>query len=192
MTWAWEGHKFVVLTLPSAQKSFCFDISTGKWHERESVDENYNSLGSWRGATALAVYDDVVFGDRLSGQIGELDWYTYTEFGNPMLGLIDTINIHHDRKRVYCSRFEIEVQAGVGTVSGQGADPQIMLQRSVDGGMTWSVQQLWRSMGKIGAYLTRLRWMAQGHGRQLSWRLTVTDPVPRTIICANADVSVGM
>jgi hypothetical protein len=39
-----------------------------------------------------------------------------------------------------------------------------MLQRSIDGGMTWGMQQPWRSMGKIGEYQRRLRWMGQGAG----------------------------
>lgn len=192
ITWPWEGHKFIALTLPSGNITLCFDISTGKWHQRDSVDAGFNALGAWRAATALIVYDKVLFGDSLSGKIGALDWYTYTEFGNPMRGLIQTMNQQSDRKRVYCSRFEIEVQAGVGTATGQGSDPQIMLRRSVDGGMTYSTAQLWRSMGKIGAYLTRLRWMSQGQGRQIMWEISCTDPIPRTIISANADMSVGM
>ena len=192
ITWAWEGHKFVLLTLPSANITVCFDISTGKWHQRDSVDANFNSLGIWRPATVLAAYDDVIFGDSLSGKVGELDWYTYTEFDNPMRGIIQSMNQQRDRHRVFCSRFEIEVQAGVGTQTGQGADPQIMLRRSVDGGMTWSLAQLWRSMGKIGEWLQRLRWMRQGQGRQMCWQLTITDPVPRTIISAHADIKFGM
>lgn len=191
-TWTIEGHKMVNLTLPSAGVSVCYDISTGKWHERSSVDANFNPLGPWRVNTALAVYDNVYFGDALSGMLGELDWGVYTEYGNPMVGLIQTANQQSDRKRVFCSRFELDVQAGVGLVTGQGSDPQIMLERSIDGGMTWSTQQKWRSMGRIGEYLTRLRWLAQGQGRQLMWRLTCTDPVQRVIIAAYADLQVGM
>lgn len=192
LAWTWEGHKFVSLTLPSSRITTILDLSTGKWHQRDSVDASFNALGAWRAATALMVYDAVFFGDSLSGKVGRQDWYTYTEFGNPIRGRVQTMNQHHDRKRVYCSRFEIEVQAGVGLTTGQGSDPQIMLRRSVDGGMTWSAAQLWRSMGKIGARLQRLRWMGQGQGRQMCWLLEVTDPVPRTIICSNADVSLGI
>ena len=192
ITWSWEGHKFVLLTLPSAEISICFDISTGKWHQRDSVDASFNSLGIWRVATALEAYDDVIFGDALSGQVAELDWNTYTEFGNPMRGMIQTMNQKRDRRRVFCGRFELEVQAGVGTVSGQGEDPQIMLRRSTDGGMTFGKAQIWRALGKIGEYLKRLRWMRQGQGRQIMWQLVITDPVPRTIISAHADITFGM
>lgn len=191
-TWTWEGHKFVALTLPSLGKTLCYDISTGRWHERNSVDTSFNDLGPWRAATVLSAYDRTYIGDSLSGNVGLLDWSTYTEFGNPMFGLIQTMNQQKDRKRIFCSRFELEVQAGVGLATGQGSDPQIMLQRSIDGGMTWTQPQLWRSMGKIGEYLKRLRWMAQGTGRQIMWQITCSDPVPRTIIAANADIEVGM
>lgn len=191
-TWTWEGHKMVCLTLSGSAVTICFDISTGRWHDRNSVDASYRDLGAWRVKTALAVYDQVYFGDGLSGAIGQLDSSTYTEFGNPMVGEIRSANQHHDRKRVFCSLFELDVQAGVGLVEEQGSDPQIMLSRSVDGGMTWTQPTRWRSMGKIGEYLKRLRWMSQGQGRQMMWSMRITDPVPRTIISANADLSAGM
>ena len=57
--------------------------------------------------------------------------------------------------------------------------------------MTWSAQQLWRSIGALGQYLTRLRWMKQGQSYQFTWRITITDPVWRTIIAAHADLEIG-
>ena len=191
-TYTIEGHKMVALCVPSANFTVEFDISTGKWHTRNSVDSGFNDLGRWRANTAIAVYDNVYFGDAFSGQIGMLDWTTYTEFGNPIVGIVQTLNQHHDRKRTYCSRFELDMQVGVGLGNGQGSDPQVMLQRSKDGGMTWSKGQMWRSMGKEGEYTKRLRWLAQGQGRQLMWRLVITDPVPRTIIAAYADLTAGI
>jgi hypothetical protein len=47
-------------------------------------------------------------------------------------------------------------------------------------------------MGAIGQYLKRLRWLRQGQGRQIVFMLSITDPVPRTIIAAHVDFSVGM
>ena len=192
-TYTWEGHKVVNLTVPAIAKTFSFDISTEKWHERGSVDSDFTDLGvGWRAATLLQVYNGTYVGDATSGKVGLIDTTTYTEFGNPIMGLIASMNQQADRRRVYCSRFELKVQAGVGLATGQGSDPQIMLRRSTDGGMTWSTQQPWRSMGQTGEYDKRLRWMAQGQGRQLMWQLTVTDPVPRAIIGAYADLSEGM
>jgi hypothetical protein len=40
-------------------------------------------------------------------------------------------------------------------------DPQVMLRWSDDGGHTWSNEH-WRSMGKTGAYGTRVLWRRLG------------------------------
>lgn len=192
MTWTIEGHKMVSLTLPTARTTMCYDISTGKWHHRNSVDSNFVPLGAWRMSTVLAIYDDVFIGDSLSGSLGRMDWSVYTEFGNPMVGVVQTANQQKDRLRTYCSRFELDVEAGVGTVRGQGSDPQILLQRSVDGGQTFGLQQAPRSIGKMGEYTRRVRWLAQGMGWQMLWRLTITDPVQRVIIAADGDIDYGM
>lgn len=192
MTWTIEGHKMVSLTLPSGKLTECFDISTNRWHDRNSVDANFTDLGAWRVTTALAIYGQTYFGDGLSANVGILDWTTYTEFGLPMLGVIQSANQQHDRKRVFCARFELDVEAGVGLTNGQGSNPKIILQRSIDGGVTYGIDQYPRSMGKQGEYRKRLRWMRQGMGRQIMWRLTVSDPVQRVIIGAFADLTYGM
>jgi hypothetical protein len=46
-------------------------------------------------------------------------------------------------------------------------------------------------MGKQGEFAKRLRWLRQGRGRQMGWRLEITDPVRRAIIAAHADIEPG-
>lgn len=196
LTFTLEGHKMVVLNLVASSQTVAFDISTGKWHSRRSWQQNpdgsLTDLGRWRAAVALEIYDTVFIGDAFSGQIGQTDWYNaFTEFGNPMPMIARSAPQHHDRMRVFVDRFELDIQAGVGLISGQGSDPQVMLRYSRDGGETWSLQQQWRSMGKQGQYTKRLRWLKQGQGREWQWEVTITDPVWRTIIAAHADLAVG-
>lgn len=73
-----------------------------------------------------------------------------------------------------------------------GADPQIMLSTSDDGARTWSALQKWRSMGKMGQYLQRLRWLKMGQFRQRVIKLEVTDPVRRRFIGFYQDTTEGM
>ena len=182
----------MTLTLPASQRTLVWDVSSGRWHERESWDAQNTSLGIWRASTAFRAYENVYLGDAFNGNVNLLDWTVYTELGNTMRGLAYSIPYHQDRKRIFFSRFELDVQAGVGLSQGQGSDPQIMLSWSVDGGRTFKPLQPWRSMGKIGEYLKRLRWLRMGWGRQFVFVASCTDPVPRVIIEANADISVGM
>lgn len=191
-TYTLEGHKFINLVLPYSMVSLVYDISTGLWHNRESWDQNSVSLGRWRANCAINAYGKNYVGDAFNGNVSLVDWTVYTEQGNTIRGRAVSATLHQDRKRLFMSRFELDVQAGVGLASGQGSDPQIMMQVSVDGGQTFRTLQPWRSMGMIGQYLKRLRWLRQGQGRQLTIAVEITDPVPRVLIAAHADISIGM
>jgi len=187
-----EGHKFVVLTFPSGNTTWVYDVSTNLWHERISWDQFGNNLGRWRGNCHQSCYNLNLIGDAFSGQIGSLDASVFTEFGSTMQLLCVTPMAHNDRKRIYVSRFELDVDSGIGLTTGQGRDPQVMLRWSRDGGRTFSDLQQWHSIGVLGAYLQRLRWLKLGQGRQWCFQITCSDPVKRTIISAHADSKSGM
>lgn len=185
------GHKFIVITFPSAPATWVIDLSTGLWHERESWGTANASYGRWRGNCTVNAYGRILMGDAYSNRIGYLDENTYTEYGFTMRGQIIAPPIQNDRKRIFVSRLEIDVESGVGLTSGQGSDPQIMIDHSDDGGRTWSILQRWASMGRIGEYQTRLRWLRGGQFRQRIYRLNITDPVKRVLIGAYVDLKIG-
>lgn len=189
--YTWLGHKFVVVTFPFSGKTFEYDIATGLWHERESWDQNNRSLGRWRINCFCSAYNYELMGDSISGKIGHLDHHTNTEFGNTVQMLAASPPIHSDRKRVFIPRFEMDIESGIGRASGQGQDPQVMLRYSKDGGQTWSDRQLWRSMGTVGAYKTRMRWLKLGQAREWVFEVTISDPVRRNVLAAHADIMVG-
>ena len=187
-----QGHKMVHLTIPDINASLVWDIQSQRWHERESRDNQGNSYGRWRGNCACQLPNQILIGDALSGNIMLLDWNNYTEMGNTMLMSATSAPIHADKKRVFVSRFEFDFEQGVGTATGQGQDPQIMLDVSKDGGRTWTILQAKRSLGKIGEYFKRQRFLRLGQARVFVFRATISDPVKRVMIQAHADISVGM
>lgn len=190
--WTWEGHKFIVLTFPTALATWVYDVSSGLWHERVSWDENNNTVLRWRPSSHASVYNKQLFGDSLSGKIGYADADTFTEFGNTMQALAVAPAIQQDAKRVFMSRFELLMETGVGTATGQGSDPQIMLDWSDDGGATFASPQQWRSLGAMGKRRTRVRWTRLGSFFDRRLRITITDPVRRKIIAASAELRQGM
>lgn len=191
-TYTFNGHKMVHLTIPSINKSLVWDIQTSRWHERESRDSSGASLERWRGNCAVQTPNQILIGDYDSGNVMLLDWSTYTEIGNPMQLSCTSVPIHADKKRVFISRLEFDFEAGVGTATGQGQNPQVMLDISKDGGRTWKILQPWRSLGRIGEYLRRQRFLRMGQAWVLVFRVTISDPVKRVLINAHADISVGM
>lgn len=190
-SYTWQGHKFIVLTFPTGNATWIYDIATNLWHERMSFNESNESMQRWRVNCGINCYGKILVGDNYSGKIGYLDQNTYTEYGNLIQAYMISPVIHSDKKRMFMSRFELDIEAGVGLTTGQGSDPQYMLDYSDDGGRSWSGLQLWNSAGQLGEYRTRLRWLRMGSFRNRVLRLTISDPVIRTVISAYADVNVG-
>ena len=74
----------------------------------------------------------------------------------------------------------------VSVITTQGANPQVMLRWSDDGGHTWSNEH-WRSMGAIGQYGYRTIWRRLGMTDKLRdrvYEVSGTDPVKIAIMGA--------
>lgn len=184
-TYSEEGHKFFVLTFPTSDKTWCFDVSTGVWHER-----SYATYGRHNGNCYARCYDKHLVGDFLTGDIFELDMDVGTDNGEEIKRTAVSPPIHAGRDDVCCYSFEVDMESGVGLTTGQGSDPQAMLQWSDDGGKTWSNEH-WTDIGKRGEYLTRVRWRRLGQFRQRQFRLMISDPVPVVMLGAYAEVQRG-
>lgn len=185
-TFGHDGHKFVALTFPTESKTWVFDIATGRWHERITYDAGGNEV-RWRVNCAISAYGKTLFGDANSGKVGYLDTSLYTEFGDQVRMMMVFPPIHGQGKRVFMPHFALDVEAGVGTATGDGSDPQYMLDYSDDGGRTYTAPQQWRSAGAIGEYQQRLHWRQLGSFYQRVIRVQISDPVKRVVIAARCD-----
>ena len=85
---------------------------------------------------------------------------------------------------------DVLLQAGIGNAVDPGADPQVMLQISRDGGRTWGPER-WRSAGRRGATTTRTLILHAGRYREGAVRLVVTDPVPWRFLQASGVIDPG-
>ena len=92
--------------------------------------------------------------------------------------------------KIFHHRLQLDIEPGVGLVTGQGDDPQMMLKWSDDGGITYG-NEIWRSMGKIGEYRTKLVWSRLGGSRDRVYWSEITDPVKRVIVGAALDTTEG-
>lgn len=147
-------------------------------------------LGGWRGIVGINWLGMALVGDAFAGVIGLSDFAAFTEYGNPMEMLITSPPIQNDRKRIFIRRFEADIQAA--TADANTPNPQLRLDYSKDGGETWAPLVISRSMGEIGQYTKRLRWLNLGESRSWVLRLTITDPVRRTVIGTYLDIASGI
>jgi len=179
-----EGHTFYVLTFPSDNKTIELNLTTGFWNTRArgTTDARH------RGNCSAFFNGKWIVGDYENGNLYEVDYDTFTENGEVMRAIRRAQAVHQSRERLFHHELDIEFEAGVGLVTGQGSDPQAMLRYSDDGGHTWSNER-WASMGKIGEYNQRAKWNRLGQSRERIYEVVISDPVKRNIINAylNAD-----
>lgn len=173
-----EGHKFYGLNTDLG--TFCYDMATGAWAERKSAGRDNYRVGS-----VATAYGKTIFGDNAAGLLYTPDLDVYDENGEAMPVIIELPPIETKRERSTMYAFETYCETGVG--NSNATDPQIIMQYSRDGGRSWS-NELWRSLGAVGEYLTRAVWRPNVEFRQLQIRLTMPDKVRRLVMSYFADI----
>lgn len=179
MAYVVNGHPMYQLTFPAADtgvgRSFLYDCSSGLWTETQTgVTANYaqRHLGN------LSAYcnGQMFVTDSSTGNVYTLSDSVYTDNGSTIVREIITRHVSSNFNVMTVDEVYIDMETGVGLVSGQGSNPQIMLQVSKDNGRTWQTER-WVTVGAIGSYTTRVVWRQFGSSRDFTFRLRLTDPV---------------
>lgn len=180
------GHPMLQINFPSEQKSWLYDASTQLWSELESGLEG----GRHRAEILVDYLNKPRVSDYENGNIYTLDAETYTDNGTPIVREITTKTFFAGaNKRIAVSRIGVDCETGNGLATGQGSDPQIMMQVSKDSGRTWG-NEIWRSMGKIGSYVQRVYWTRLGAAYFWTLKFRVTDSVKVVLTFTDADSEV--
>jgi len=217
-TYQLEGHEVYVISFPTLDLTWAYDISTGMWHKWLWVDDN-NVFHRHRGNCHANFQNVNLVGDWENGNLYQLDPLNYTDSGNEIRRVRRAPHLVSDFQRQYFSELQILFQPGVGlsglitgstsptngvagvgiaglAIAGQaniatvGADPQAMLRWSNDGGSTWSNEH-WTSIGTQGAYKNRAIWRRLGMARDRIFEVVVTDPIKAVIVAANLKADAG-
>jgi hypothetical protein len=174
-----SGHAMYQLNFPSADRSIVLDTLTGTWGEAQSgVGRMYTRHLANIG---IAFGADNVVADSTSTKIYKMVEACYTDNLLPTKRQTVTRHINLGGNTFIVSEVLLDMETGIGLQSGQGSDPQLMMEVSKDGGRTWG-QERWASIGTVGTYLARAVFRRVGSGRDFVFRFTLTDPVKFTIL----------
>jgi len=176
-----EGHAFYVLTFPG-HTTWVYDAATALWHERRHFKS-----GRHRGHCYVKAYGRHLVGDFENGQIYELSLDCYDDAGDVIQRIATSPPLFDGQARITMSRLVLEMESGVGLITGQGSQPQAMLSWSDDGGRRWTAEH-WQSIGTIGDTLYRVVWRRLGQFRSRVFRLMISDPIKVVIINAYAEL----
>ena len=176
-----RGHPFYRLNFQTAGKSWEYDGLSGTWQERQSGTAGLRS----RGEMAVDFLNKVRIFDYENGMIYTLNAETYDESGEQFPFEITSRKITNNFEPFSINQVYLNFETGVGLATGQGSDPQVMLSCSRDGGQTWGTG-VWKDLGPIGRYETRVQWEQFGTSETFAFRVRITDPVKRYLMNAAA------
>lgn len=192
----YQGQNFYTLKFPTENRTFCYPEG-GQWFELSSTTYDVGAVaGRYRGNSYAFAYGKHLIADE-DGNILELDDETYDDFGDTIKRVRDLSPIHgglvsQPGKEIELSSFRLVMETGIGLISGQGAEPKIMLSYSLDGGRTYSTEQ-WGDVGELGNYQTEVVWDGiNAVGKSIDIRLSTSDPVYFSVHSAGAEIEVGI
>jgi len=192
-TYQQEGHSFYVLTFPTAGKTWVYDVSVNAWHERAGWDSTFGLFTRHRSNCQMNFNNEIVVGDYENGSIYAFDLDVYADNTTAQKWLRSWRALpagQNNLKRTAHHSLQLDIEAGVGLVTGQGSDPTVLLRWSDDGGHTWGNYHS-KPIGKIGETGKRVIWRRLGMTLKLRdrvYEISGTDPVKVAIMGAELSI----
>ena len=183
----YDGHPFYVVTFPTEQVTWVYDLKEDAWHQRGFWSQGI--FEAQRGRCHCVTEDGThLVGSRIDGTIYRQSLELYDDAGADLRWLRQPPRIWNEGKRLFHRGLELHTEPGIG---GQGVEPAIDLEWSNDGGKTFgSVHPA--GLGKDGAYGTRVTWPPLGASRDRVYRFSGSAPIKRAFLEASITVDVGM
>jgi hypothetical protein len=130
-TYQQEGHSFYVLTFPSANATWVYDVSTQAWHERAGFDNG--SFTRHRSNCQMAYNSEVVVGDYANGNLYAFDLDVYADNGNVQKWLRSWRALatgQNNLNRTAHHSLQLDCESGVGLSGPEYSDPTYLITES--------------------------------------------------------------
>jgi len=126
-TYQQEGHAFYVLTFPSANATWVYDVSTQAWHERAAFSNGL--FLRHRSNCQMAFNSKIVVGDFANGNLYAFDLDVYADNGSPQKWLRSWRALptgQNNLTRTAHHSLQLDCQSGVGINNSAGTDPSFL------------------------------------------------------------------
>jgi hypothetical protein len=179
------GHPMLVMNFPTGNQTWLYDGLSNAWSELQDFEGNRHiaELGT-------NFINKIIVTDYENGNLYRLSPEAYTDNGDPIYFELISRHVSNDDTRITIDKMQLDMETGVGTATGQGSNPQIMLAISKDGGHEYGTEQ-WVPFGAIGNYKARAIWRRLGQARDFTFKFRISDPVKRVIFGSSIDMRKG-
>lgn len=163
-TYQQNGHSVYVISFPTANATWAYDMASRCWHEMQS------SGGRHLGTFQVAAFGMNIVGSYTTSTLYALDPGAGTDDGKPIKRLRSFPHMIKNANRVFYKSLIADMQTG--TVAAGLVEPQLTLRWSDDRGASWSMP-ITTGMGLSGSGITSLQFQRLGMARdrvfELSW-----------------------
>ena len=114
-TYQQDGHSFYVLTFPSADRTWVYDVATNSWHERAGWDGR--AFTRHRSNCQASFNDEIIVGDYQRGALYAFDLETYADNQLPQKWLRSWRALptgQNNLKRTAHHALQLDCESGVG------------------------------------------------------------------------------
>lgn len=178
-----DGHAFLMMSFPTAKKTWCYDATTGMWHERSYYNLTEYQHEHHRAMTHVFFNGEHLVGDRSNGIVYRLCPDCSTDNLEPILRERITPVINPQGSQLIFDAVELILQTG----QQENTKPVIRLDWSDDRGKSWSKDRV-LDFGAIGEFNKRTVFNRLGQSRNRVFRLRISDSNRLIILGAKARV----
>ena len=174
-TYQVDGHEFIAINAPGLATTLVYDAAMQQWHERAEWSAGWAPLR----VTSVCYVNGGQYAGDATGKLYRLDAEIYTNGGDVLV---------RERTWPHMAKGSMEpiTYAGLELACSTGYGGSVTLELSNDGGKNFG-PPLIRSLGAIGRWMQKIRWVMLGTAYDRVFRIRCSDAVPFNIHAAAVD-----
>jgi hypothetical protein len=174
-TYQVDGHEFIGINAPGLATTLVFDAAMQQWHERAEWGSGWAPLR----VTSVCLVNGGQYAGDAQGNLYLIDPYTYAYGTAPLV-----------RERTWPHLVKASMEPityrGLELACTTGYGGNVTLEISNDGGFNFG-PKLMRSLGAVGRWMQKVRWIMLGTASDRVFRIRCSDPVPFNIHAVAVD-----
>lgn len=168
-TYQVDGHEFIAINAPGVSTTLVYDAAMQQWHERAEWAAGWTPLR----VTSMCYINGGQYAGDAVGNLYRMDPAVYAYGADPLV-----------RERTWPHMVKASMEpisfASLELACSTGYGGNVTLELSNNGGFTFG-PPLMRSLGAIGQWMQKVRWMMLGTAYDRVFRIRCSDPVPFNI-----------
>ena len=177
-----SGDIYYVLTFRSESVTLVYNATNDLWHDRAYRNLTEGSYQYWPYCYIVNANSKLYSGLLNDGNLVRISNDIYEEWdGTLILREFIPPPLWSNLRKMRLKQVRMDMEVGATThLSGQDADPEMILELSFDGGYTYGLRKR-KSFGQQGEYRKSVDWRVKGVGREIVPKFTCSAKVAHTL-----------